>query len=262
MSLPNLPGNHSSLVSHEARSCLPGCVSSRRRSWLFVPGLDSAAQRRGIASGADVLVADLEGLTAPEDRQAACIRAVDFMAECRQAGTVAAVRINALDHGGRSELEKVIEGGPDAVLTSQADAARHIEELDALLEACEERLKLPLGRTAIVPVLASPLAVVRMFDVLTASARIKAAVLAGERLGFALAMEHPDDATALRHIRSRFVLECTAAGCLAVDSAHAYRDAQSLEEDLAWARGAGLKSKHAVSEDQVPALNRALSPAQ
>lgn len=261
MSLPNLPGNHSSLVSHEARACLPGCISSRRRSWLFVPALDSAAQRSGLASGADVLVADLEELTAPEDRQAACIRVVDFMAECRQAGAVAAVRINSLDHGGRNELEKVIEGGPDAVLTSQADAGRHIEELDALLEACEERLRLPLGRTAIVPVLTSPLAIVRTFDVLTASTRVKAAVLAGKKLGLALGMEDPDDATALRHVRSRFVLECAAAGCLAVDSGHAYPDARSFEDDLAWARRAGLKSKHAAFEDQVAALNRMLAPS-
>lgn len=258
MSLPNPLGNHSSLVSHEARVCLPDGVSSRSRSWLFVSALDSAAQRRALGSGADVLVADLEELTAPQDRQAGCIRVVDFMAECRQAGVVTAVRINSLDEGGQGQLEKVIEGGPAAVLISQAEAARHIEELDALLGACETRLRLPLGHTAIVPVLASPLAVVRTFEVLAASSRVKAGMLAGRRLARVLQMENPDDATALRHVRSRFALECAAAGCLAVDSGYAYPDAQALADDLAWARGVGLRSKHAISEDQVPALNQAL----
>lgn len=261
MPLPNPSGNHSSLLCQEARARPPAFPASRRRSWLFVPGLDSAAQRRALASGADVLVADLEELTAPQDRAAACIRVVDFLGECRQAGVAAAVRINSLRHGGQFELEKIIEGAPDAVLTSQADAARHIEELDALLAACETRLRLPPGRTAVVPVLASPLAIVRTFDVLTASARIKAAVLAGGRLGAALGMEDPGDATALRPIRGRFALECAAAGCLAVDSGHAYPDARAQADDLAWARGAGIKSKCAVFEDQVAALNRALSPS-
>jgi citrate lyase subunit beta/citryl-CoA lyase len=260
MPLPNLHGNHSSLVSHEARACLPGCISSLRRSWLFVPGLDRVVQRRGLASGADVLVADLEELTAPNDRRAACIRVVDFMAECRQAGAVGAVRINALAHGGRGELEKIIEGGPDAVLISQAEAAHHIEELAALLDTCETRLRLPLGRTAIVPVLATPLAIVRTFEVLGTSPRVKAAVLAGARLAAALGMEDTKDAAALRHVRSRFALECAAARCLAVDSAHALPDAETLANDLAWTRGMGFKSKCAASADQVDALNKALSP--
>ena len=42
-----------------------------RRSWMFVPGLDAAAQADGLASGADALVADLEEFTAAVDRPAA-----------------------------------------------------------------------------------------------------------------------------------------------------------------------------------------------
>jgi citrate lyase subunit beta/citryl-CoA lyase len=259
MSFPDLPGNHSSLVSHEARTCLPGCVSSRRRSWLFVPGLERAAQRRALSSGVDILVADLEEMTAPEDRQAACIRVVDFMAECRQAGVVGAVRINPLGAGGLAELEKVIEGGPDAILTAQAESAADIEALSAHIDASEVRLRLLPGRTAIVPVLNTPLAIVRTFDILSSSSRVKAAVLAAHRLGQRMSMQNPDDATALRYVRSRFALECAAVGCLAVDGAHEYADDQSLADDLAWARGAGMRSKWARHDGQVPAINRAFS---
>jgi citrate lyase subunit beta/citryl-CoA lyase len=259
MSFLDLPGNHSSLVSHEARLCLPGCVSSRRRSWLFVPGLERAAHRRALASGADILVADLQEMTAPEDRQAACIRVVDFMAECRQAGVVATVRINPLNEGGLTELEKVIEGGPDAILTSQAESAGDIEALSAHIDAAEARLGLRPGRTTIVPVLSTPLAIMRTFEVVSASPRVRAAVLSGRRLAERLTMEQPDDATALRYIRSRFALECAAVGCLAVDSSHDYADEPAMVDDLSWARGAGMRSKWARHEDQVPAINRAFS---
>lgn len=261
MSTPDFPGNHSSLVDPDARRLRLRGLPPACRSWLFVPGLDRAAQQRGLASGADVLVADLAEQTLPRDRPAACIRVVDLMAECRQAGTVAAVRINRLEHGGRQELEKVMEGAPDAVLTSQTETAIDIQALAALLDECESRVGLLPGRTAIVPVLASPLAIVRTFEVLSASPRIKAGVLAGRSLATALGMPNPDDAEALRHVRSRFALECAAAGCLAVDSGHAYPDTQALADDLAWARRHGLKARQAVAEDQAAALNQAFSPA-
>jgi citrate lyase subunit beta/citryl-CoA lyase len=45
-----------------------------RRSWLFVAGLDQDRQREAMASGADVIVADLEEFTAPADRPAARAR--------------------------------------------------------------------------------------------------------------------------------------------------------------------------------------------
>jgi len=261
MSPHDLPGNHSSLVDRTDRSSLPRCLSSPARSWLFVPGLDRAAQQRGLTSGADVIVADLQELTSPADRPAACIRTVDLLAECRQAGAMAALRINHLERGGRQELEKTIEGGPQAVLTSQTEAAAPIQELDALLTACEDRLGLPPGYTAIVPVLASPLAVMRTYEVLTASRRVKAGVLAGRSLAQALGMGSADDTEALRLLRSRFALECAAAGCLAVDSGHCYPSTEALQNDLAWSRSQGIRAKQAMSEAQAPILNQAFTPS-
>lgn len=261
MSPHDLPGNHTSLVDRTGRSSLPRALSSPGRSWLFVPGLDRAAQQRGLAAAPDVLVADLQELTSAADRAAACIRSVDLLAECRQAGAMGAVRINDLDQGGRHELEKVIEGGPQAVLTSQTESTAPIQELDALLTACECRLGLTPGYTAIVPVLASPLAIVRTYEVLTSSPRIKAGVLAGRSLAQALGMRNPDDVEALRQVRSRFALECAAAACLAVDSGHAYPSTEAFQDDLSWSRRQGLRAKQAISEDQLPILNQAFSPS-
>src|SRR5690606_24717737 len=109
----------------------------------------------------------------PRDRPAACIRAVDLMAECREAGVVGTLRISPLHQGGQQQLEKVMEGGPAAVLVSDVTTVDALAEVASLLDACERRLGLPAGGTAIVPIIASPLAVVRQFELLSGCARIR-----------------------------------------------------------------------------------------
>src|SRR5690606_22285334 len=126
-----------------------------RRSWMFVPGLDEVAQRRGLESGADVLVADLEEFTAPADRPAARQRIVALFKLCRARGTVAAVRINTLAGDGLADLRGIMPGAPDAILLPHAENAEQIRALDEAIAACEAEFGLAAGRTEIVPTLES-----------------------------------------------------------------------------------------------------------
>ncbi|HCQ47854.1 MAG TPA: CoA ester lyase, partial [Achromobacter sp.] len=101
-----------------------------RRSWMFVPGMDAAAQASGLASGTDALVADLEEFTAAVERPAARPRIAALFATCRAQGVVAAVRINKLEDDGLADLRGVMPGAPDAVFLPHAESAAQIVALD------------------------------------------------------------------------------------------------------------------------------------
>ncbi|MCD0505176.1 CoA ester lyase, partial [Bordetella petrii] len=64
-----------------------------RRSWMLVCGLDPRAQQAALASGADVLVADLAQIPPGPQWQDACGHAAALIRLCRLRGTVAAIRI-------------------------------------------------------------------------------------------------------------------------------------------------------------------------
>lgn len=232
-----------------------------RRSWLFVPGMDQQAQANGLDSGADVVVADLEEFTAPAERPDARLRIVQLLSQCRERNVVGAVRINKLDQDGHDDLDIVMAGAPDAVLLPHTESEQHMIDLDTALFAHETRLGLPLGSTEIVPTLESALALVRTYSILTASARISACLLAAEDLSADLGLERGPDGLELRAVRSRFLVECVAAGRVAIDCPFNYRDPFALEADLKWARRVGMKSKCMVFPQQVAAVHRMFTPS-
>lgn len=232
-----------------------------RRSWMFVPGLDAAAQAAGLASGTDALVADLEEFTAKVERPAARPRIAALFAECRAQGVVAAVRINKLEDDGLADLRGVMPGAPDAVFLPHAESAAQIVALDQAITALEAELGLPPGSTEIVPTLESALGLVRAYDILTASPRVSACLLAAEDLTASLGAERGKDGIELHAVRARFLVDCTAAGCVPIDCPFNYRDLPALETDLRWARRLGLKSKCATVAEQIPLIHAVFTPA-
>lgn len=232
-----------------------------RRSWMFVPGMDAAAQAAGLASGTDALVADLEEFTAPVERPAARPRIAALFATCRAQGVVAAVRINKLEDDGLADLRGVMPGAPDAVFLPHAESAAQIIALDQAISALEAELGLPAGSTEIVPTLESALGLVRAYDILTASPRVSACLLAAEDLTASLGAERGKDGIELHAVRARFLVDCTAAGCVPIDCPFNYCDLPALEADLRWARRLGLKSKCATVAEQVPLIHQVFTPS-
>ncbi len=235
--------------------------ASLRRSWLFTSGLDEHAQQAALDSCPDVLVADLEEFTAPDDRPAARPRVTELMARCRAQGMVAAVRINRLAGDGMLDLRGVMPGAPDAIFLPYVESSDEIASLAQAIDALEAELGLPAGSTEIVPTIESALGMVRIQSILAASERISACLLAAEDLTADLGAERGPDSLELNHLRSRFLVDCRAAGRVAIDCPFNYRDPQAQATDLVWARRIGLKAKCSVYTAQVAAIHAALTPS-
>ena len=120
---------------------------------------------------------------------------------------------------------------------------------------------LPAGQTEIVPTIESALGIVRIQSILAASSRVSACLLAAEDLTADLGAERGPDSLELNHLRSRFLVDCRAAGRIAIDCPFNYRDPQAQRLDLIWARRIGLKSKCAVYPAQIAAIHLELTPS-
>src|SRR5579872_826333 len=120
------------------------------RSWLFVEGANEDALGRAAASGADVLIQELEDFTPPELRPAARALAPDLYAAWRGAGQIAGVRVNPLDQDGMDDLAAVMRGAPDIVALPKVAEPFHVTRLDEAVTRFERDYRIEEGSTALV----------------------------------------------------------------------------------------------------------------
>ena len=230
------------------------------RTWLFGPGADARAHEAMRASGADVLIADLEDFTPPARRDEARRGLASLLRRWREAGRVAAVRINALDGDGAADLAAAMPARPDLVLYPMAASAAQMQALHAALSQWERELGLGAEVTGIVPVCETALGVVDVRAIAGGSPRIRAALLGAEDLAADLGAERGPDAVELDHARRRFLLECRAAAIEPIDAPYTFSDGDGAVREARYARRLGYRCKALVRPEHAGPLNAALTP--
>jgi len=231
-----------------------------RLTWLFGAGADPAVHRAMTASGADVLIQDLEDFTPPPLRPQARAAAHELYARWHEAGALACVRINALDAEGSTDLEAVMPARPDIVAYPKACTADEIRALDDAIGRLEMRLGFAPGSTEILPVCETALGVVNVRELAGASRRVRCALLGAEDLAADLCAERGPDAVELDYARRRFLLECRAAAIEPIDAPYTFADADGAAREARYARRLGYRSKSLVRPDHAAVIAAALRP--
>lgn len=232
-----------------------------RRTWLFVSGTDQASHAAALASGADAIVPDLEDFTVAAHRPTARALIPQLMAACRSRGIVAAVRINPLGGEGRTDLAAVMRGRPDCVFLPKTAGAAQIAELDRAIAELEGELGIPAGTTEIVPNVETAAGLVQTFSIAQASRRVSACLVASEDMATSLGAERSREAVELAYVRQRFLVECTAAGVVAIDCPYTFSDGEGARQDALWARRLGYRAKSLVMAEHAAVVNAALTPS-
>jgi len=231
------------------------------RSWLFLEGANEAMLRAAAESGADVLIQELEDFTPPRLRPAARSLATDLYAAWREAGAVVAVRVNPLDQDGMDDLAAVMRGRPDVVALPKVAEPMHIIDLDQAVTRLERDYGIAEGSTALLPNIEHARGLVQLDAIVRASQRVSACLLATEDLAADLGAERGADGIELAYCRQRFIVECIAAGVVAVDCPYTFSDAEGVARDTLWARRLGYGAKSCVDPAHAAVVNRALTPS-
>jgi citrate lyase subunit beta/citryl-CoA lyase len=239
---------------------MPAAPVDLRRTWLFGPGADDAAHAAMEASGADVLIVDLEDFTPPERRAAARRALATLLARWRAAGRVVAVRVNAIDGEGPADLAAAMPAQPDVIAYPMATSAQQMRDLDAAVTQWERTLGRPHGATELLPVCETALGVVDVRAIAGASPRISAALLGAEDLAADLCAERQPDAGELDHARRRFLLECRAARIEPIDAPYTFADAEGAAREARYARRLGYRCKSVVRPDHVAGVAASFTP--
>src|SRR5580700_200748 len=230
------------------------------RSWLFLEGANEDALQRAASGGADVLIQELEDFTPPALRPAARALAPDLYRSWRAAGAIAAVRINPLEQDGMDDLAAVMRGRPDIVALPKVAEPHHVAQLDEAVTRFERDYGIPEGSTALLPNIEFARGLVQTDAIAKASQRTRACLLASEDLAADLGAERGQDSVELAYCRQRFIVECVAAGVVAVDCPYTWSDIEGVERDARWARRLGYVAKSLVEPAHAAIINGVMAP--
>lgn len=241
------------------------------RSLLFVPGDSEKKLEKGLGTGADALVLDLEDSVAPGAKETARGTVVSFLKRARREKTRPKlyVRVNALDTGLLDgDLDAVLAGAPDGIMLPKCGGGTDATLLDAKLAAREALAGLPDGSTRLfVLATETPASIFQLGTYRGATRRLEALAWAGEDLSAAVSAEAnrlPDGSYAepYRVVRALALFAAYAADVLAVDSIYAnYRDLDGLRAECMDAKRDGFLAKLAIHPAQVPVINAVFTPS-
>jgi citrate lyase subunit beta/citryl-CoA lyase len=241
------------------------------RSFLFVPADSERKFAKGIESGADALVLDLEDAVAEANKPAARKLAARFLSErSRPRSPQLWVRINPLLSGLMLEdLAAVMPSAPHGVLLPKPDSAAHLVELDHYLSAFEAAHGLEAGSTRVLPIATeTPASVFNLGSYAGASHRLAGLTWGAEDLPAAIG------ATASRWqdgsytdlcklVRSLCIAGAAAADVPAIETVYpAFRDIEGLKAYAERGRAEGFSGMIAIHPDQVPVINAVFKPSE
>ena len=230
------------------------------RSLLFVPADSERKIARALASGADVVILDLEDSVAAANKQAARRLAAEVLGSQRRAGPMLIVRVNGLGSGlAEADLEAVMPAGPDGLMQPKTRKGEDVKALAAMTGGGN----LPI--IAIATETARALFGIETY--LDAVPPLAGLTWGAEDLSSDLGAGSSRDETGrltdpYRLARTLCLIGARAAGLEPIDTVYVnYRDRDGLEAESRAAARDGFTGKLAIHPDQVELINRAFTPA-
>ncbi len=240
---------------------------SRLRSFLFVPGDSERKLAKGVGSGADALIIDLEDAVAESAKPTARALAVEALNGPRAQQLW--VRINPLSTPHAAiDLDAVVAAAPDGIVIPKPDSARDLATLDALISAREAAAGLVLGRIRAMPVATeTPASVFGLGSYTPATPRLAALTWGAEDLPAAVGaavnrMPDGNYTDLCRIVRSLTIAAAANAGVPAIETVYpAFKDLDGLRAYAAQGRAEGFTGMMAIHPDQVAAINEVFTPS-
>jgi citrate lyase subunit beta/citryl-CoA lyase len=215
-----------------------------------VPGADERAHAAAARSGADVIVLELEDFTPPNLRPRARQLSAAAFEKWRKAGAIAGVRINPLEGDGMADLAGT--AAPDVLMMSKVDSPEQVRRLEAAA---------PPG-VELVPNIESARGLLRIGDIAAASGRVGALLVASEDMVVDLGTQRSRGGAELAYVRSRFLVECRAAGVEAIDCPYTFSDLKGAIADARYAKQLGYRMKSLVDPSHATAINAVFTPSR
>jgi len=239
------------------------------RSLLFVPADSERKLARGLESGADALILDLEDSVAAPNRPTARKLAREFLEAHGPDRIRRYVRINPLASGlALDDLGATVAGRPDGILLPKCtpeDVRTADHYLSAFEAAAGAPASFPMGAIRIIAIATeTPAAVFALGGYAGVSPRLEAITWGAEDLAACIGGNNRtvegDYDGPYKLARSLCLLAASAAEVLAIDTIYTdFKDPEGLQAECTAARRSGFAAKMAIHPAQLATINETFS---
>jgi citrate lyase subunit beta/citryl-CoA lyase len=244
-----------------------------RRSELTTPASNERMIARAAASGADLVMLDLEDSVSPSEKERARALAVQALRTLDWGRKTRAVRINDLEseYAYQDIIALVEEAGEqlDVLIVPKVKSARDVWWVDRLLTQIEKRLKRtrPIGLEVLIEEVA---AMIHVEEIASASPRLEALIFGPADYAASQGIDlkyigndldtYPGDLW--HYARNKVVIAARAAGIEAIDGPYVdLRNLEGYRRECLRAAVLGFSGKWAIHPDQIPIANEIFAPA-
>jgi citrate lyase subunit beta/citryl-CoA lyase len=238
------------------------------RSLLFVPADSERKLARGLESGADALILDLEDSVAAANRPIARQLARAFLESHGPERIRRYVRINPLASGlALDDLAATVAGRPDGILLPKC-VPDDVRTLDHYLSAFEAAAGNSAGATRIIAIATeTPAAVFALGGYAGVSPRLEGITWGAEDLAACIGGNNRTAAGdydgPYKMVRSLCLLAAAAAEVMPIDTIYTdFRDLDGHKAECVAARRSGFTAKMAIHPALIPAINDAFSVSE
>jgi citrate lyase subunit beta / citryl-CoA lyase len=135
------------------------------------------------------------------------------------------------------------------VMMSKVDSPEQVLALAALA-----------GDAELVPNVETAVGLLNTFSIAKAHPRVSALLVASEDMVADLGTARSREGEELAYVRSRFLVECRAAGVEAIDCPYTFSDVTGAVADARYARRLGYRMKSVVDPAHARAINKVFTP--
>ena len=233
------------------------------RSLIFVPGNRRDMLEKARDFSADVIMVDLEDSVPPAEKLNARQIVREIAPTLSGWGPNIMVRLNSLDTGlTRDELSAVIGPYLYGISVGKVESTWDIRECDRITSVLEAEAGLEPGHLKIIPWIENSRAIMRVYDIATASPRVVGVAFGAEDYTDDMGVQRTDEGEEVYFPRAMVALAAKAAGVAALDSPYVrYGDQEGLKKDTELGLKLGFKGKFAIHPAQLDIINRLFSPS-
>jgi citrate lyase subunit beta / citryl-CoA lyase len=241
------------------------------RSFLFIPGDSPKKLDKGMGSGADALLIDLEDSISPANKAEARRTTLAFLKKAvpLKPRPRIYVRVNGLATGlTDDDLDAVVAGRPDGIMFPKAEGGAAVIHCDAKITTREAMHGLPDGALDIIAIATETAAALFLAGTYAgASKRLKGLTWGAEDLSVELGAEANRDRDGnflapYQLARSLCLAGAAAAQVQAIDTVYVdFRNDAGLRRECEEARRDGFTGKMAIHPAQVAAINEVFTPS-
>lgn len=234
------------------------------RSLLFVPGNKPNMLDKALGFDPDIVVPDMEDSVPDAEKGNAREVVASFLPRLAARPPLVLPRVNALDtQWADDDIAAVVGPHVYGISIGKIRTPGDIAEVSGRLDKLEKRAGLEIGTLRLVPWIETAEAIVRCFEILSASARIVGAGFGAEDYTNDMGIERLDDESQLHYARSAFCTAARAAGVLAFETPwFRFRDLDGLREHSLAAKQLGFRGRFAIHPAQVDTINACFAPSE